>query len=163
SEKVTVALPRHRTAPCLWVSGRRWYNNATAVYRPNRQGATRNTVCRHQPRVVSKPRCARSSWKVVSMFQRPVQRVMILVGVGWVGVCVGGAGGEGVNKRPGNGQQPMARFVPVSGVTPPLPPARAAAVPADGEATATTRGDCFRWLGTFGSLDARSALSAIRG
>jgi hypothetical protein len=34
------------------------YNNATTVYKPNRHGATRSTVFRLQPRVVSTPSVA---------------------------------------------------------------------------------------------------------
>lgn len=68
SEKVTPSLPGQRTAPNRCQGGKAWYSRATTVYSLNRQGAARSTVCPHQPRVVSKPRWACSSWNVVSIF-----------------------------------------------------------------------------------------------
>lgn len=58
-----IALCRRRRA------GNWTYNAATNVYRPNRHGATRKTVVGSRPRVVSSPTYARSSSKVVSVYQ----------------------------------------------------------------------------------------------
>jgi hypothetical protein len=69
SENVTVVLPGQDTDPNRCSAGRAANHNATTVYRPNRHGAARNTVDRRQPLVVSKPRWARASWKVVSICQ----------------------------------------------------------------------------------------------
>src|SRR5262249_49521612 len=72
SEKVMSCLPGQSTTR-TWVYRRgNWlYRAATTVYNPNRHGAARSTVFSFQPRVVSKPRYERISWKVVSSFQRP--------------------------------------------------------------------------------------------
>src|SRR5688572_15111220 len=56
SENVTTALPGHWTDTRRSRSGRATNSSATTEYRPNRQGAARSTVRRHQPRVVSSPR-----------------------------------------------------------------------------------------------------------
>ncbi len=37
-------------------------------------------MLRRQPRVLSKPKCARSSWKMVSIDRRKVHKWMIVVG-----------------------------------------------------------------------------------
>src|SRR5262249_17063434 len=77
SENVTVAFPGQLTPPRRFAAGNAAYSSVTTVYRPNRHGAARSTVPRHQPRVVSGPRWARISWNVVPMFHRPVYSVMI--------------------------------------------------------------------------------------
>ena len=57
-----IALPGQSTTRTrVYRAGNSEYNNATTVYKPNRHGATRSTVFRLQPRVVSTPRYARSS------------------------------------------------------------------------------------------------------
>src|SRR5689334_15524075 len=77
SEKVTAVFPGHQITLRRLASGNVAYSRATTEYKPNKQGAARNTVARHQPRVVSNPKWQRSSWKVVSIFQRPVYKPMI--------------------------------------------------------------------------------------
>src|SRR5262245_52097048 len=72
SPNVNPDLPGHATAPVRFDSGNAWNRRATTEYRPNRHGAARRTVARHHPRVDSRPRHERSSWKVVSIFQRAV-------------------------------------------------------------------------------------------
>src|SRR6516164_4825266 len=73
SEKVTSSFPGQNTVRCCRYFLGNWvYSNATTVYKPNKHGTARSTVSSVQPRVVSKPRYARISWKVVSRFQRPV-------------------------------------------------------------------------------------------
>jgi hypothetical protein len=54
------------------------WRSATTVHSPNRHGASRRTVLRHQPRVVSSPSSARISWKVGSRFLRAVSMVTIV-------------------------------------------------------------------------------------
>ena len=62
SENVTSRLPgQSTTRTCAYRAGNSAYNNTTTVYMPNRHGATRSTVFRLQPRVVSTPRYSRSS------------------------------------------------------------------------------------------------------
>src|SRR3954452_4269214 len=72
SEKVTSVFPAHSTARTHAYRLGNWlYKHATTVYSPNRHGAARSTVFSFHPRVLSRPRYERISWKVVSSFQRP--------------------------------------------------------------------------------------------
>jgi hypothetical protein len=71
SEKVTSSFRAQSTARTrAYLLGSWLYKHATTVYSPNRHGAARSTVFSFQPLVVSSPRYARISWKVVSSFQR---------------------------------------------------------------------------------------------
>ena len=57
SENVTSCFPAQSTARTPAYRLGNWlYKHATALYRPNRHGATRSTVFSFQPRVVSSPR-----------------------------------------------------------------------------------------------------------
>src|SRR5262245_4266904 len=62
SEKVMVALPAHGTTSSRRsASGSAAYHSATTAYKPNKHGSARRTVWRDQPRVVSRPKYARTS------------------------------------------------------------------------------------------------------
>jgi len=52
----------------------------TRLKSPSRHGAVRSTLFFDPFRTVVKPRCARTSWKVTSMLQRPVNRPTIFSG-----------------------------------------------------------------------------------
>jgi primase-polymerase (primpol)-like protein len=54
SENVLACLPTHITPRSAFTdAGNCQYHNDTKVYKPNKQGAARNTVSRFLPRVVS--------------------------------------------------------------------------------------------------------------